>query len=239
MNPWVAAAAVAILSLTSSYGGLGGVLERVGKVFSDTVKHVKDFANSIGFSDKIQKLKDAFSHLLDPLKRVYEVLGKLKPVWEVLFTTLTGVATTALNTIVGIIGGLAEVLAGIVDIVAGVIGLIVDVVTLNFTNLRTDIETIWNGIVEFFQGIWDAIIGGVTGFVQGVIDWFKDLKYNLIGDPIVLDLVDGIINAFTGMFEAIITKVQEWITNMITWFQDLQTRAIEIFTAIKTFLEET
>lgn len=76
----VAIAVAAIASLSSAYGGLGGVLKRIGKVFSDTVKHVKDFADKIGFSDKIEVLKDSFSHLVEPLKRIYDVLGLLKPV---------------------------------------------------------------------------------------------------------------------------------------------------------------
>ena len=228
----------AVLSLTSSYGGLGGVLKRVGKVFSDTVKHVKDFADKIGFSEKIEKLKDAFGHLVEPLKRIYDVLGLLKPVWEFLFTTITGALTIALDTVVGLVGGLAETLAGLVDIIAGVLGLIVDLFTLNFTNLDNDIRTIWNGIVEFFQGIWDTIIGAIGGFVQGVIDWFADLKYNLIGDPIVLDLVDGVIQAFLGMFESILLSVQEWIESVIQFFLDLKAKAEEVFEAIRLKLEE-
>ena len=56
-------AAGAVLSLFSSYGGLEGVIERIKKVFTDVVGHVKDFANSIGFSDKIEALKGALSGL--------------------------------------------------------------------------------------------------------------------------------------------------------------------------------
>lgn len=76
----IAIAVAAIASLSSSYGGLGGVLKRVGQVFTDAIKGIRDFADKIGFSDKIEKLKDAFGHLVEPLKRIYDVLGLLKPV---------------------------------------------------------------------------------------------------------------------------------------------------------------
>lgn len=117
-----------VLSLTSSYGGLSGVLERVKKVFSDTIQHVKDFADSIGFSDKIAALKDALGGLGGVFKTIYEWLGLLKPIWEVFFTTITGIATTALNMIVGAINGFVEIVTGIINVFVGL-------VTLDFTTM--------------------------------------------------------------------------------------------------------
>lgn len=181
VNPIVWVAIAAVTSLSSAYGGIGGVLKRIGQIFSDTAKHVKEFADRIGFSEKLQVLAKGFG-------TIYDALGRLKPLWEIVFTTLTGVATVAIEALVGLFGGLAEMLGGVAEVIGGVIGIIVDLVTLNFDNLAADIESIWNGIKDFFKGCLDAIVGFVSGFVDGIIQWFLDLKYNLIGDPIVIDM---------------------------------------------------
>lgn len=68
-----------ILSLTSAYGGLGGVLERVKQMFSDMFDIAKKVLEALGAQAGIDILKDAFSRLGDALKRVYDALGALKP----------------------------------------------------------------------------------------------------------------------------------------------------------------
>jgi len=75
-----AVAIAAILSLTSSYGGLGGVMQRIGKLFSDVKKKVSDFAKAIGFHEAIDRLKNSLSKLGDGFKKIYDALGKLKPI---------------------------------------------------------------------------------------------------------------------------------------------------------------
>lgn len=111
-----AAVTAAVVSLFSAYGGLEGVLQRVGQVFSDTVEHVKNFANSIGFSDKLDALKDAFG-------RLYDLLGKLKPIWEIFFTTITGIATTALNMVIGAVNNFVKIVSGIINVFVGALTL--------------------------------------------------------------------------------------------------------------------
>lgn len=232
VNPIVWVAIAAVTSLSSAYGGIGGVLKRIGQIFSDTAKHVKEFADRIGFSEKLQVLAKGFGV-------IYDALGRLKPLWEIVFTTLTGVATTAIEALVGLFGGLAEMLGGVAEVIGGIIGIIVDLVTLNFDNLAADVESIWNGIKDFFQGCLDAIVGFISGFVDGVIQWFKDLKYNLIGDPIVIDMWEGIKQVFSDAIETVVDAVKTFVDTVIKFFTDLWNKAVEIYTNIKNFLSTT
>lgn len=62
-----------VIALSSAYGGLGGAIKRVGEMFSQAFEKVKIFADSIGFSDKINALKESF-------KKLYDILAVLKPV---------------------------------------------------------------------------------------------------------------------------------------------------------------
>ena len=143
----------AIASLTSSYGGLGGVIERVGKVFGDAIKGMKDFANSIGFSDKIDKLKKSLSNMVEPLKKLYDALGKLKPVWEVVFVTLSAVIEVALNAIVAAVGALVDVIGGLADIIGGALDVVVGIVTLDGELIVKGFKLMGEGIVGVFQGL--------------------------------------------------------------------------------------
>jgi len=148
-----AAITAAILSLTSSYGGLGGAVKRIGQVFSDAVKGVKDFANSIGFSDKIEKLKKSLSNMVEPLKKIYDALGKLKPVWEVVFVTLSAVIEVALNAIVAAIGAVVDVISGLADIIGGALDVVVGIVTLDGELIVKGFKLMGEGIVGVFKGL--------------------------------------------------------------------------------------
>lgn len=75
----IAAVVAVVTSLTSAYGGLGGVIQRIGKVFSDAAKYVKGVMDALGASETIQYAKDAFGRLGESLKKVYDSLAVLKP----------------------------------------------------------------------------------------------------------------------------------------------------------------
>jgi hypothetical protein len=76
----VTAVITVIASLSSSYGGLGGVLERIGQLISDVTENVKKFAKAIGMDGVINRLKTSLGKLSDAFGKVYDALGKLKPI---------------------------------------------------------------------------------------------------------------------------------------------------------------
>ena len=65
------------------------------------------------------------------------------------------------------------------------------------------------------------------GFVNGVIDFFKELKYNLIGDPIVIDMVNGILGWFQTLFTDGVKWISDMVKSIIGFFGDLLTGALE------------
>lgn len=72
--------ATAIASLTSSYGGLGGVLERIKKMFSDMIDIAKNVMDALGANEALQAAREGFEKLAAGLKKVYDALAVLKPV---------------------------------------------------------------------------------------------------------------------------------------------------------------
>lgn len=131
-----------ITALSSAYGGLGGVLQRIGKVFSDTWDNVKEWAGMIGLSDSIEKFKSALGRLWDYIKKLYDILGLLKPVWEVVFTAMSGVATVVLDVLVGAFTGLIDIITAVVDIVNNGIEMIVGFFTFDLVKVGDAAEAI-------------------------------------------------------------------------------------------------
>ena len=117
--------ATAILSLTSAYGGLGGVIERIKKVFSDAWDVMKKVFDLVGGNEAIQRCKDAFSHLGDAFGKVYDALGKLKPLWELFFDAVSLVAGVVMGAIATTIAGIADFVGFVADAVATIVDILI------------------------------------------------------------------------------------------------------------------
>jgi len=236
----IALVTAAIISLTESYGGLGGVLERVGKIFTDTWDNIKQWSDTIGLSDNIAKLGEAFGKLWDKLQALLSILGLLKPVWETLFTAISGAASIIGEIVVTVFDACVRAITGFIEYVDGVLGLFIDTITGIFTGdfsgLQEDIQEIWDGICDIFTGAIETIVGVVGGFIQGIIDFFADLKYNLIGDPIVIDMWDGIQEVFDKTIGVILDIVEGFVKGVINFFKDIFNKGKEIFNNLKTTL---
>ena len=76
----IAIVVAVITALSSAYGGLGGVIERIKKVFSDAWGVAKQFFEATGAAGAVERLKEAFGKLGEALKGIYDALGALKPV---------------------------------------------------------------------------------------------------------------------------------------------------------------
>lgn len=202
-----------IIALSSAYGGLGGALDRVKQVFTDAWDIVKKVMDALGASEAIDYIKDAFGRLGDAVKKVYDALANLKPMWELIF----GIISTA----IGVIGGLVGY---ILTAVGTVVGLIVDAVA---------------GIINAVEPVITWLTEVVGGVCQAIIDFFAWLKYQLIGDPIIIDMWEGIKQVFKDAIDAVIGFVKGLVDSVVEFFTNLWNKAVEIFTNIKNFLTTT
>lgn len=85
-------------------------------------------------------------------------------------------AANVIGTISGILGGIWRTLNGLIDFIRG-----------TFTG---DWKRAWNGIKDFFGGIWDAIAAAVKGPINAIIDAVNYVIRNIIsGINSALDLL--------------------------------------------------
>lgn len=144
---------------------------------------------------------------------------------------LGGVIGGAINGVMSLIQGCVEIITGIVQIisglVSGLINLIVGLFTGDFSKALDSVELIWDGIVNVFKGAYDATIGVVVEFVEGIIDWFVELWDVLVGHSIVPDMIEAIIDWFFKLPGELIGMMADFVRDIIAWFASLATQAGE------------
>jgi hypothetical protein len=118
-------------------------------------------------------------------------------------------------------------------------------------NLPVIFNTAWQLIVEAFVIYPAIIIGLVSGFINGVIGFFQELKDRIIGNSIVPDMMQEIYDEMTGKFDEIIAYISEtWVVqtlaSIVGWALlvvgpggVIPTAMSDIWTAITTKMDET
>lgn len=227
-------------------GRIAPIIEHFKKVaesldFSEKLNGLKEAFSGLGGAiarlfDSLGSFKGVWEVVLDVLQTVGIVIG------NTIMPLLSGLAL-ALSGVVLFIQGLVDVIAGLVNIVGGLLSSIASVVRAvvgiftgdlamaqeAFEDFTTGFENVWKGIqetvggiIESFVGMGKAIASGVETLVNTVIGFFEGLKYALIGDPIVLDLVDGVINAFKDMVKTVVKKVQDFYKSVVQLFENIK-----------------
>lgn len=84
------------------------------------------------------------------------------------------------------------------------------------------------------------IIQLITEMVDTIIALFKKLKYELIGDPIVYDIIDGVIDGFLRMVQKVIEFISDLVSKIVQFFVDIlnKTRSFisDVISAISDFI---
>lgn len=115
------------------------------------------------------------------------LLKELKPFWETTWNTIANIFSTIVGVICDVANGILTALGGVIDFVVGV-----------FTG---DWEKAWQGICDFFGGIWDGIVGIVKGAINLVIDYINGMIAGIeTALNWIVDKVNSleIVNPFTG-----------------------------------------
>lgn len=207
----IAGVVAAIYSFTKSFGGVEGALARLKTLFDDVGKVISHVADEFKISEHIEHLKETIGRLLGSL-------GNMKDFWEVILNVLKYVADAVAVVLVPAF----DILVKTIDLVVSIIGRIID-------NLGA-LGTIIMGV---FEGNFSKILEGVERFVNNFLGLFKDLKYWLIGDPIVYDIVNGVVGAFKEMVANVVNAVKNFVTKTVNFFKDLWSKVVDRATKIK------
>lgn len=156
------------------------VFDRIGGTVSWLwEKHLKPLWDNIAdFVGSVAEfLLALWNNVLSPL--VNFVVEKIGP----MVTNVVGGIADVIGTVVGII---SDVVGGVIEALGGLLDFLTGVFTGNW-------EKAWNGIKQFFQGIWDGIWGIVKGVVNLIIDGLNMLWSG------IYSVVSGIVNGIGGI----------------------------------------
>lgn len=230
------------------------VIKKIGQGFSDTVgKHI---------SPLIQKILD----MVASFQEMSQVINAyLAPVISFMVEQLTRVLAPAIeyvaeffrinfNTIVDVLGNLADFLKGVIDIITGILtsdmskifdgftetgDAIMNIISTLFTAMLDSIvailKLIWDSIASIFQGIWDSIVAIFTPLGEWFAERWNDIT-TVLADVAKWfgDMFQKAWNALTNVFSSIGTWFGErWndvttaLANVATWFGNIFKTAFE------------
>ena len=259
----VAIIIAALATLTASFGGIKGLIEELSRRVGELKTHFEDILNrafipmegAIGtlkasftnFTASLGSFRGAWVLVLDILQTIVSVIGGTLMGAISGIVTAIGGAITFISGVINVVGGVLSTVAGVVQGFIGIIQLIVGTITGNqaivdnalktiqksFEALGQGVTAIGTGISQAFEGAFTFVIGLLSGFVNGVIEFFKGLKYNLLGDPIVIDIANGVVQWFGEMVTGVIKCVGDLVTGVIKGFTGLLTDAVAKASDIK------
>lgn len=184
-----------LLKIATSFEKVRTVFENVWTkylkpIISDFKTSIQSFAGAFvsWFSEKIipilERLREKFTqvvneHIAPLMEKVNEILGKVSEAIQLFWNEvlvpfiewlgeklgtflppfIEGMGTAFINAFdsaLEVVGFLLDALSGLIDFIVGV-----------FTG---DWETAWNGIMDVFKGIINALIGTFEGFINFIID---------------------------------------------------------------------
>ena len=234
----------AMYSITKSFGGVRGVIEDVSKRFERLKKVMEKALNNVG-QKNIDKLKEAFDKLKETLGGLKSVWTIVFGAIELGIATISGAIagfTDSVTGIIEIITGFIELLSGVADIVVGGFSLIVNEFKVLYAYITGDTELlkesaegflkswetvkdgfgkVWKGICDVCSGFIDTLKGIVGAFIDAIVAFFADLKYQLIGDPIVIDMWNEICKVFNKYIGDVIKAIDQFVKDAIKFFDDL------------------
>lgn len=198
----------------------------------------------------IALLVEAFTHLMQamlPLADKMPIFAEYGSQAAISMAAFGAAAALAAPYIVAL-----DVALAAFDITAAVAVPLINSLSSNFTALNMALTAL-TATVKIFGEIFsetiktmaDAVAYAVrliiqlmTEMVDTIIELFKRLKYELIGDPIVLDIVDGIVNAFLEMVRKVVQFISDLVQKVIQFFADLLQKTKEFISNVISTVSE-
>lgn len=158
----------------------------------------------------------------------------IAPIVSWLMDKILPIVVDVIGTVVECVGDMfitmSEIARGIIDAFEGVIKFLVGVFTLDF-------ELAWEGILQFFDGIWDGICGVVKlawqtiqTILKPVVTFFTSLWQQLE------KIYAPVPEFFRGIFSSAWTKIQSVFSGWTSFFSGLWGKIKNTFSGLGTTL---
>jgi len=230
------------------------MIESIFKVIPETVKEVFADVSEVWENDFIQNLRDVgvledievnWTDVWDAIRQA--VVGAVQGIAFIvalLLSIVTGIISGLAGMAAVIIGQFQVLAVTVPNIIRGLINAVsnfflmlrkfftgdFDAAKEHFIRawqgLRDAVTNLFASIAALFFGAFGGILAFLGGFIQGVINFFKNLYETLVGHSIIPDMLNAIKRVFTDR----LNDVKEFVQGII---DDLKS----IWTGLKNSLE--
>lgn len=207
-----------------------GISKIVGKLLDGYNEYIVPVLQGLGerfkeimegpFGETVDKVKDFIGKLIDAIKLFWEevlvpffswMADNIMPVLAPIIDFIGNTVLTVFESIIKVVGDIADALGGIVDFVVGA--------------FMGDWKKAWNGIKKVFSSVWDAI----KDIFSGAWEIIKNLAKNGV------DFVKKIISAAWNGIKSLTSTVWNGIKGVVTGvWNGIKALASSIFNGIKT-----
>lgn len=236
-----------------------GIWDGIKSKFEEAGKKITDAINSLGFD---------FSDLGEVIYAA----------WDWICNVLAPILSEVFATIGRLIGGVVDIIVGVVQIICGIIkgfkdgdwslfieGIksiwdgfwaiasapfvaVYNILTEYLAKLGLTWSDVWNGIKDFFFGIWEAIktfisnvLNGIKNFFVGIIkDYYNAwvsvwTAVSTFINTILTNIQTFFTNVWNGIKTVFMTVINAIVQFVTTAFNNIKNAITTVFTAISTF----
>ena len=231
---WIAIAVItALIAIgVALYKNWDIVKEKAVSVFSNFAPLLEPFKAAF------ENLKSSVGPILESLKALWE---SLKPVFGAVAAIIAGVVATAFGVLTGILTGVARALEPLinafinfVDFVSEGVNLIVALLTGDFSAAWEHMSNMGGSVIDFLTNGLKGLLEFVSGFVEGIVNFFKGMYMTIVGGSIVPDMVNEIVVWFKNMFKWLVDIVKNIVEGVKNGFNTIKEAIKSVMDSIKT-----
>lgn len=210
------------------------------------------------------QLGPAWSALMKSIQPMVPVMQLLAKVVGGVLLVALGLVIAVLNGLIrafaGLLTGAIQVFGGLVQIIGGalttingfitmVIGALKYLFTGNADMMEQGSKSMWDGIVQIWEGagnvimglvrgLWRTISGFFGGIYDGIVTYFTNLYNALVGHSLVPDIVNGIIALFQKLVDFLPGVVSKFIASCVAWWNSVKTETQKDAQAVITAITD-
>lgn len=130
--------------------------------------------------------------------------------WQTVWNNICGFVSTIWNMIVGVVTAYIDTMNAIISTIVNAIMTVISPI-VNWIN-----DNIIQPIANFFSGLWNGIVQGVTGFIQGVMNVISPIT-NWINS----NIIQPVSRFFSGLWNGIVQGVNGLTAGIKTVFSSI------------------
>ena len=130
--------------------------------------------------------------------------------WQTVWNNICGFVSTIWNMIVGVVSAYIDTMNAIISTIVNAIMTVISPI-VNWIN-----DNIIQPIANFFSGLWNGIVQGVSGFIQGVMNVISPIT-NWINS----NIIQPVSRFFSGLWNGIVQGVNGLAAGIKTVFSSI------------------